>query len=54
MDLDDLVDKAKDLAEDHQDELKETAGDLQDIATGDGSVTDKLKAAAEAAKEDLT
>jgi hypothetical protein len=54
MDLDDLVDKAKDLAEDHQDELKETAGDLKDIAAGDGSVTDKLKAAAEAAKEDLT
>jgi hypothetical protein len=54
MDLDDLVDKAKDLAEDHQDELQETAGDLKDIATGEGSATDKLKAAAEAAKEDLT
>ena len=54
MDLDDLVDKAKDLAEDHQDELKETAGDLKDIATGDGSTTDKLKAAAEAVKADLT
>ncbi len=54
MDLDDLVDQATDLAEDHQDELKETAGDLKDIAIGDGSVSDKLKAAAEAAKEDLT
>jgi chorismate-pyruvate lyase len=54
MDLDDLVDRAKDLAEDHEDELKETAEDLKDIATGDGSVTDKLEAAAKAAKEDLT
>jgi hypothetical protein len=53
MDLDDLVDRAKKLAEDHEDELKETAGDLKDIATGDGSVADKLKAAAEAAKENL-
>ena len=54
MDFDDLVDKAKELAEDHEDELKETAEDVEDIATGDGSVTDKLKAAAEAAKENLT
>ena len=54
MDLDDLVDKAKDLAEDHQDELKETAVDVKDIAMGEGSVTDKLQAAAEAAREDLT
>jgi hypothetical protein len=54
MDFDDLIDKAKELAEDHEDELKETAGDVGDIATGDGSVTDKLKAAAEAAKENLT
>jgi len=53
MDFDDLIDKAKELAEDHQDELKETAGDVKDIATGDGSVTDKLKAAAEAAKANL-
>lgn len=54
MDLDDLVDKAKGLAEDHQDELKETAADLTDIATGEGSATDRLKAAAEAVKVDLT
>jgi hypothetical protein len=54
MDLDDLVDKAEDLAESHEDELKETTEDVKDIATGDGSVTDKLTAAAEAAKEDLT
>jgi chorismate-pyruvate lyase len=54
MDLDDLVDQAKDLAADHEDELKETAEDVKDIATGDGSVTDRLKAAAEAAKENLT
>jgi hypothetical protein len=54
MDLDDLVDTAKELAEDHQDELKETAGDVKDIAMGEGSVTDKLQAAAEAAREDLT
>ena len=54
MDLDDLVDTAKEFAEDHRDELEETADDVKDIAIGDGSVTDKLKAAAEAAKEDLT
>jgi hypothetical protein len=54
MDLDDLVDKAKEFAEDHQDELKETAEDVKDIATGEGSVTDRLQAAAEAAKDDLT
>ena len=54
MDLDDLVDKAEDLVEDHRDELQETAGDLKDIATGEGSLTDKLTAAAEAAKDDLT
>ena len=54
MDLDDLLDTAKEFAKDHQDELQETAEDVKDIATGDGSVTDKLKAAAEAAKEDLT
>ena len=54
MDFDDLIDKAKDFAEDHEEELKETAGDVKDIATGDGSVTDKMKAAAEAAKENLT
>jgi hypothetical protein len=54
MDLDDLVDSAKELAEDHQDELKQTAEDVKDIAMGEGSVTDKLGAAADAAKEHLT
>ncbi len=54
MDFDDLVDKAKELAADHKDELEETVEDVKGIATGDGSVTDKLKAAAEAAKENLT
>ena len=37
-----------------RDKLKETAADLTDIATGEGSATDKLKAATEAVKEDLT
>jgi hypothetical protein len=54
MDFDDLVDKAKDLVEDHEDELEETAEDVKDIAVGDGTVSDKVKAAAEAAKENLT
>jgi hypothetical protein len=54
MDFDDLLGKAKEFAEDHKDELGETASDVKDIATGDGDVTDKLKAAAEAAKENLT
>lgn len=54
MDLDDLVDKAKEFAEDHKDELEQTAEDVKDIAMGEGSVTDKAKAAAEAAKENLT
>ncbi len=54
MDFDDLLGKAKEFAEDHKEELEATAGDVKDIAAGDGDVTDKLKAAAGAAKENLT
>jgi hypothetical protein len=45
MDLDDMIGKAKGLAEEHRDDLEQHADDLKDIATGDGSVADKAKAA---------
>jgi hypothetical protein len=45
MDLDDMIGKAKELAEEHRDDLEQHADDLKDIATGDGSVADKAKAA---------
>ena len=45
MDLGDLAGKAKEFAEEHLDEAKEHADELKDIATGDGSITDKAKAA---------
>ena len=48
-----LVDEAKELVEERGgvDSLKEDAEELKDIATGDGSVVDKAKAAAEAIKD---
>ena len=53
MDLDKLVSQAKDAVEKRggTDALKGDAEELKDIATGDGSLTDKAKAAAEALKE---
>jgi hypothetical protein len=53
MDLGKLVDEAKELVEDRggMDSLKADAEELKDIATGDGSVVDKAKAAAEAVKD---
>ncbi len=53
MDLGKLVDEAKELVEDRGgvDSLKADAEELKDIATGDGSVVDKAKAAAEAVKD---
>ena len=53
MDLAKLVDEAKELVEERGgvDSLKEDAEELKDIATGDGSVVDKAKAAAEAVKD---
>jgi hypothetical protein len=53
MDLKRLADKAKDLVDKRggTDSLKEDAGELKDIATGKGSLTDKAKAAAEAIKQ---
>jgi hypothetical protein len=53
MDLGKLVDEAKELVEERGgvDSLKADAEELKDIATGDGSVVDKAKAAAEAIKD---
>jgi hypothetical protein len=53
MDLGKLVDEAKDLVEERGgvDSLKADAEELKDIATGDGSVVDKAKEAAEAIKD---
>ena len=53
MDFDKLVDEAKELVEDRGgvDSLKEDAEELKDIATRDGSVVDKAKAAAEAIED---
>jgi hypothetical protein len=48
-----LADQAKKLVSKRggTDALKEDAGELKDIAKGEGSVTDKAKAAGEAIKE---
>ena len=57
MDLDKLVTEAKDAVENVVDKrggtdaLKGDAEQLKDVATGDGSLTDKAKAAAEALTE---
>lgn len=48
-----ITDKAKELIEKRggTDSLKEDAGELKDIATGEGSVKDKAKAAVDAVKD---
>jgi hypothetical protein len=53
MDLKRITDKAKELVEKRggTGSLKEDASELKDIATGEGSLTDKAKAAAEAIKD---
>ena len=53
MDISKLTDQAKKLIDDRGgvDALKEDAEELKDIATGDGSLTDKGKAAFEAIKD---
>ena len=62
MGIDDLVSKAKELAGDAKDfvkehggdlaeNLKEDVGELKDIAEGEGSLTDKAKAAVDAVRE---
>ncbi len=53
MDINKITDKAKEIIEDRggMDALKEDAMELKDIATGEGSVTDKAKAAVDAIKD---
>ncbi len=53
MDLSKLTDQAKKMIDDRggMDALKEDAMELKDIATGEGSLTDKAKAAVEAVKD---
>ena len=53
MDLDKLSQQAKKLIDDRGgvDALKDDAMELKDIATGDGSLTDKAKAAVDAVKD---
>ncbi len=56
MGIDDIVNKAKDAAKDlvgdrDMDSLKEDAKEVADIAKGEGSLTDKAKAALEAVKD---
>ena len=53
MDLSKLTDEAKKLIDDRggMDALKDDAMELKDIATGEGSLTDKAKAAVEAVKD---
>jgi hypothetical protein len=53
MDLGKLADEAKKLVDERggMDSLKEDAEELKDIATGEGSVVDKAKEAAEAVKD---
>jgi len=53
MDLSKLTDKAKKLIDKRggMDSVKEDATELKDIATGEGSVTDKAKAAVDAVKD---
>ena len=53
MDIGKLADEAKKLIDERggMDALKEDAVELKDIATGEGSLTDKAKAAAEALQD---
>ena len=53
MDIGKLADEAKKLIDERggMDALKEDALELKDIATGEGSLTDKAKAAAEALQD---
>ena len=53
MRLSDLASKAKQIVDKRggTDSLKQDAGELKDIASGSGSLSDKAKAAAEAIKE---
>jgi hypothetical protein len=53
MDVNKLTDQAKKLVDDRggMDSLKEDAAELKVIATGEGSVTDKAKAALDAIKD---
>lgn len=53
MDLNKLTDKAKQIIEERGgvDALKDDATELKDIATGEGSLTDKAKAALAAVKD---
>lgn len=53
MDMGKLTDEAKKLIDERGgvDALKEDAMELKDIATGEGSLTDKAKAAVEAVKD---
>jgi hypothetical protein len=48
-----ITDKAKELLEKRggTESLKEDAGELKDIATGEGSIKDKAQAAVEAVKD---
>ncbi len=48
-----LTDKAKDVIEDRggMDAVKEDLAEVKEIATGEGSVTDKAKAAVDALKD---
>ena len=54
MDLNDLAGMAKDLVNEHGDDLQEIAGELKDVATGDGDLQDKATRAVEAVKEGLS
>ncbi|MGD9573259.1 MAG: hypothetical protein AB7V62_15355 [Thermoleophilia bacterium] len=53
MDIDKITEQAKQIIEDRggMDALKDDAMELKDIATGEGSLTDKAKAAVEAIKD---
>jgi hypothetical protein len=53
MDFKSITSKAKDLIDKRggTDSLKEDAEELKDIATGDGSISDKAKEAVEAVKD---
>ena len=53
MDIGKLTDQAKKLIDERggTDALKDDAMELKDIATGEGSITDKAKAAVEAIKD---
>lgn len=53
MDIGKITDQAKKIIDDRGgvDALKEDAGELKDIVEGEGSTTDKAKAAVEAIKD---